>query len=95
MRKQVSLFENPRRCGVYLGHILWTLFADNIHKEGFCGKYRTKRDFADALDNRVIIALKDTDVLFLPVKVFCLQISTVLNRKSNFNFEIKFLKLKS
>ena len=77
-----------------MGHtILQTLFADNIHKEGFCGQYRTKRDFVDALDNGVIIALKDTDVLFLPLKVFCLQISTVLNQKLNFNLEIKFVKL--
>ena len=53
-------------------------FADNIHKEGFCGQYRTKRDFADALDNGLIIALKDTDMLFLPLKVFCLHICTVL-----------------
>ena len=70
------------------GHIiLRMLFEDNIHKEGFCGQYRTKRDFADALDNGVIIALKDTDVLFFPLKVFCLQISTVLNRKLSVNFE--------
>ena len=33
------------------GHtILRMLFADNIHNEGFCGQYRTKRDFVDALD---------------------------------------------
>ena len=33
------------------GHtILRTLSADNIHKEGFCGQYGTKRDFADAVD---------------------------------------------
>ena len=33
------------------GHtLLRMLFADIIHKEGFCGQFRTKRDFADALD---------------------------------------------